>query len=366
MADPAHDRELKNALAQIEKQFGKGAIMQLGEGSASDVQGISTGALSLDIALGGRGLPRGRIIEIFGPESSGKTTVALHAVANAQRQGGVAAYIDAEHALDPSWARKVGVDLEALLVSQPSSAEEALKIAEMLIKSNAVDIIVIDSVAALVPRSEVEGEIGDQHVGLQARLMSQALRILNPTISRTKTCMIFINQIRQKIGVMFGNPETTSGGLALKFYSSVRLDIRKISGVKDGEETIGSRVKVRVVKNKVAPPFRLAEFDLMHDRGISREGDLLDMGIEDKIIEKSGSWISYGDMRLGQGRENAKQYLRENPALTDEITRKVLEKRGIGVSMPSPAGANGEVPEPAKPEPPRKESGGRRQAAAAE
>src|SRR6516165_8426378 len=332
MADQAHDRELKNALAQIEKQFGKGAIMQLGEGSAADVQGISTGALSLDIALGGRGLPRGRIIEIFGPESSGKTTVALHAVANAQRQGGVAAFIDAEH----------GLDLESLLVSQPSSAEEALKIAEMLIKSNAVDIIVIDSVAALVPRSEVEGEIGDQHVGLQARLMSQALRILNPTISRTKTCMIFINQIRQKIGVMFGNPETTSGGLALKFYSSVRLDIRKITGVKDGEETIGNRVKVRVVKNKVAPPFKQAEFDLMYDRGISREGDLMDLAIEDKLIEKSGAWFNYGDIRLGQGKENAKQYLHDNPVLMDEISRKILEKRGLVTGAAPVAEANGE------------------------
>jgi recombination protein RecA len=363
MGDQSSDRELKNALSQIEKQFGKGAIMQLGEPSAADVQGISTGALSLDIALGGRGLPRGRIIEIFGPESSGKTTVALHAVANAQRQGGVAAYIDAEHALDPGWAKRIGVDLESLLVSQPGCAEEALKIAEMLIKSNAVDIIVIDSVAALVPRSEVEGEIGDSHVGLQARLMSQALRILNPTIARTKTCIIFINQIRQKIGVMFGNPETTSGGLALKFYSSVRLDIRKITGVKDGEETIGSRVKVRVVKNKVAPPFKLAEFDLMHDRGISREGDLLDMAIDDKLVEKSGAWISYGDMRLGQGRENAKQYLRDNPALVEEITRKVLEKRGL--LNPAPAAKAEENGEAAKPEPAKKESA-RRQPAAAE
>src|SRR5437660_9161406 len=328
MADTTHDRELKNALAAIEKQFGKGAIMQLGENSLAEVQGIPSGALSLDIALGGRGLPRGRIVEIFGPESSGKTTVALHAVANAQRQGGVAAFIDVEHALDPSWAKRIGVDLEGLLVSQPPNAEEALKIAEMLIKSNAVDIIVLDSVAALVPRSEVEGEIGDTHVGLQARLMSQAMRILNPTISRTRTCMIFINQIRQKIGVMFGNPETTSGGLALKFYSSVRLDIRKITAVKEGEETVGSRTRVKVVKNKVAPPFKQAEFDLMYDRGISREGDLIDMAIEDKVIEKSGAWISYGEMRLGQGRENAKQYLRENPALMDEITRKVLEKRG--------------------------------------
>ncbi len=362
MADPSSDRELKNALSQIEKQFGKGAIMQLGEDHAADVPGISTGALSLDIALGGRGLPRGRIIEIFGPESSGKTTVALHAVANAQRKGGVAAYIDAEHALDPSWARRVGVDLEGLLVSQPSSAEEALKIAEMLIKSNAVDIIVIDSVAALVPRSEMEGEIGDSHVGLQARLMSQALRILNPAIARTKTCMVFINQIRQKIGVMFGNPETTSGGLALKFYSSVRLDIRKVTNVKDGDETVGSRVKVRVVKNKVAPPFKAAEFDLMHDRGISREGDLIDLAIEDKLIDKSGSWINYGELRLGQGRENAKQYLRDNTALMDEITRKVLEKRGL-VAAPAPT-ENGEATETPKAEPAK--SGGRRQTAAAE
>jgi recombination protein RecA len=365
MAEQTQDKELKNALLQIEKQFGKGAIMQLGAGSAADVAGISTGALSLDIALGGRGLPRGRIIEIFGPESSGKTTVALHAVASAQRQGGVAAFIDAEHALDPSWARRVGVDLEGLLVSQPSSAEEALKIAEMLIKSNAVDIIVIDSVAALVPRSEVEGEIGDQHVGLQARLMSQALRILNPTISRTKTCMVFINQIRQKIGVMFGNPETTSGGLALKFYSSVRLDIRKITGVKDGEETIGARVKVRVVKNKVAPPFKQSEFDLMYDHGISREGDLLDLGIEDKIIDKSGAWINYGDVRLGQGRENAKQYLRDNPPLVEEISRKILEKRGLLTSSAPAAEANGEASPPAKPEPVKKEPVARRQTAAA-
>src|SRR6516162_4510971 len=329
MADQAHDRELKQALQQIEKEIGKGAIMRLGEGSVADTPGISTGALSLDIALGGRGLPRGRIIEIFGPESSGKTTVALHAVANAQRQGGVAAFIDAEHALDPGWAKRIGVDLEGLLVSQPSSGEEALKIAEMLIKSNAVDIIVIDSVAALVPRSEVEGEIGDSHVGLQARLMSQAMRILNPAIARTKTCIIFINQIRQKIGVMFGNPETTSGGLALKFYSSVRIDIRKISGIKEGEETVGSRIKARVVKNKVAPPYRVAEFDLMHDFGISREGDILDLGLEDKLLQKSGSNIYYGDMKLGNGRENAKQYLRDNPALADEISRKVLEKRGL-------------------------------------
>src|SRR6058998_944906 len=298
MAEQSLDRELRNALQQIEKQFGKGAIMQLGEDSATDVQGIPSGALSLDIALGGRGLPRGRIVEIFGPESSGKTTVALHAVANAQRQGGVAAFIDAEHALDPSWAKRVGVDLEGLLVSQPSNAEEALKIAEMLVKSNAVDIIVIDSVAALVPRAEVEGEIGDAHVGIQARLMSQAMRILNPTIAKTRTCMVFINQIRQKIGVMFGNPETTSGGLALKFYASVRMEIRKLTAVKEGEENVGTRVKVKVVKNKVAPPFRQAEFDLMFDRGISWEGDLLDMAMEDRLVEKSGAFFTIGDAKI--------------------------------------------------------------------
>jgi recombination protein RecA len=363
MAEQGHDKELKNALAQIEKQFGKGAIMQLGDGSAQEVQGISTGALSLDLALGGKGLPRGRIIEIYGPEASGKTTVTLHAIAQAQKAGGVAAFIDAEHALDPSWAKKVGVDLESLLVSQPSCAEEALQIAEMLIKSNAVDIIVIDSVAALVPRNEIEGEIGDSHVGLQARLMSQALRILNPAIARTKTCMVFINQIRQKIGVMFGNPETTAGGLALKFYSSVRLDIRKLTSIKEGEETVGSRVKVRVVKNKVAPPFRVAEFDLMHAHGISWEGDLIDLAIEDKLIEKSGAWFSYGNERIGQGRENAKQWLRDHPDRADEIRRKVLDKRGLT----PPVGLNGatesELPE-GRPEPVTGRRG--RQSAAAE
>src|SRR5262245_60027589 len=319
------DKELKNTLQQIEKQFGKGSIMQLGENSTLDVQGISTGALSLDIALGGKGLPRGRICEIFGAESSGKTTIALHTVANAQKEGGVAAYIDAEHALDPSWAKRIGVDLENLLVSQPSHAEEALRIAELLIKSIAVDIIVIDSVAALVPKAEVDGEIGDSHVGLQARLMSQALRILNPTISRTRTCMIFINQIRQKVGVMFGNPETTSGGLALKFYSSVRLEIRKITTVKDGDETVGSRVKVRVVKNKVAPPFRQAKFELMYEGGVSKEGDVLILGLEDKIIDKKGNWLYYGDVGLGNGTEKAKEYLRENPTLMDELIRRILE-----------------------------------------
>jgi recombination protein RecA len=354
MADPVQDRELKNALSQIEKQFGKGSIMQLGgDANANDIQGISTGALSLDIALGGKGFPRGRIIEIFGPEASGKTTVTLHAVAEAQKAGGVAAFIDAEHALDPSWARRIGVDLESLLVSQPSNAEEALKIAEMLIKSNAVDLIVIDSVAALVPKSEVEGEIGDSHVGLQARLMSQAMRILTPTISRSRTTMIFINQIRQKIGVMFGSPETTAGGLALKFYASVRLDIRKLTSIKEGEETVGNRVRARVVKNKVAPPFRVAEFDLMHEGGISREGDLIDLGIEDKIVDKSGAWLNYGEVRLGQGRENAKQFLRDNPKVYEEIRKKILAKRNM-ISLPGAATGIEPKPDALKAERPEK------------
>ncbi len=343
MAD-MNDRELKSALQQIEKQFGKGAIMQLGENALLDIEGISTGALSIDLALGGRGLPRGRIIEIFGPEASGKTTIALHAIAQAQKSGGIAAFIDAEHALDPMWAKRIGVDLESLLVSQPSNGEEALKIAEMLVKSNAVDIIVIDSVAALVPRNEVEGEIGDTHVGLQARLMSQALRILNPSINKTKTCIVFINQLRQKIGVMFGSPETTSGGLALKFYASVRIDVRKINTIKEGEMAVGSRVKVKIVKNKIAPPFRQAEVDLMHDHGISREGDLLDLGIEEKVIDKSGAWINYGETRLGQGRENAKQFLRDNPALVEEITKKVMDKKAPPAEK-AKAEANGKADE---------------------
>jgi recombination protein RecA len=359
------DKDLKNALAQIEKEIGKGAIMRLGEHSLLDVQGIPTGALSLDMALGGKGLPRGRIVEIFGPESSGKTTVALHAIANAQKAGGVAAFIDAEHALDPGWAKRIGVNLEELLVSQPSCGEEALKIAEMLVKSNAVDIIVIDSVAALVPRTEVEGEIGDTHVGLQARLMSQALRILNPTIARTSTCMVFINQIRQKVGVMFGNPETTSGGLALKFYSSVRLEIRKITGIKEGEETVGSRVRVKVVKNKVAPPFRGCELDLMHDRGISWEGDLIDLATEEKLIEKSGAWFTIGKERI-QGRESLKAFLRENPAVVEELRAKVLQKRGVSmpvVAEAAPAAGNEPDEAPVAPVPtPR----GRRAAAAGE
>ncbi len=323
------DRELKNALQQIEKQFGKGSIMQLGADSAADVQGISTGALSLDIALGGKGLPRGRIIEIYGPEASGKTTVALSAIANAQRNGGVAAFIDAEHALDPTWAKRVGVDLESLLVSQPSHGEEALKIAEMLVKSNAVDLIVIDSVAALVPRSEVEGEIGDTHVGLQARLMSQAMRILTPTISKSKTCMIFINQIRQKIGVMFGNPETTTGGNALKFYASLRLDVRRIDKITekgaDEQTIVGNRTRVKVVKNKIAPPFRQAEFDILYGQGISKEGDILDLGVKYGIIEKSGAYFRHGEETIGQGREMARQYLKEHGKLSEKLEKEIRD-----------------------------------------
>ena len=312
--------------------------MKLGEGSHLEVEGISTGALSLDLALGGKGLPRGRIIELFGPESSGKTTIALHAVANAQRNGGVAAFIDAEHALDPSWCKRLGVNIESLLVSQPGSAEEALQIAEMLVLSNAVDIIVIDSVAALVPKAEIEGEIGDSFVGVQARLMSQALRKLTGGVSRSKCVLIFINQIREKIGVMFGSPETTPGGRALKFYSSCRIDVRRIGPVKEGEEVIGSRIKVKVVKNKVAPPFRVCEFDMMYTGGISREGDLLDLALADKLVEKSGSWFNYGDLRLGQGRENAKQYLRDNPAIADEICATIIANRS---GQAAPAGSNG-------------------------
>ena len=339
----AEQKALNNTISQIEKTFGAGAIMKMGEGSHLEVEGISTGALSLDLALGGKGLPRGRIVELFGPESSGKTTLALHAVANAQRSGGVAAFIDVEHALDPSWCKKLGVNIESLLVSQPGNAEEALQIAEMLVKSGSVDVVVIDSVAALVPKSEFEGEIGDSSVGVQARLMSQALRKLTQPVSASKCVLIFINQIREKIGVMFGSPETTPGGRALKFYSSCRIDVRRIGPVKEGEEVTGSRVKVKVVKNKVAPPFRVCEFDMMYSGGISREGDLMDLALADKLIEKSGSWFNYGDMRLGQGRENAKQYLRDNPALADEITTKILANRAVVAPYAPPA--NGELDE---------------------
>ena len=317
---------LRSTVAQIEKEFGSGAITALGANSSLNIEGISTGCLSLDMALGGKGLPRGRIIEVFGPESSGKTTLTLHAIAQAQKMGGIAAFIDAEHALDPSWAKKLGVDLETLLVSQPSCGEEALHIAEMLIRSNSVDVVVVDSVAALVPKKELEGEIGDQFVGLQARLMSQSLRKLTGAISKSKAIVIFINQIRDKIGTMgYGSPETTPGGRALKFYCSCRIDVRRIGQIKDGENVIGQRVKAKVVKNKVAPPFQTAEFDMMHDSGISYEGDILDHALNQKIIVRSGAWFRYGDQPLGQGREKVRQFLRENPDFVEELRAKVLE-----------------------------------------
>jgi recombination protein RecA len=322
--------ELRNTVAAIEKQFGEGAIMALGSDTLPPIEGIATGSLSLDIALGGQGIPRGRVIEIFGPESSGKTTLALHVVAEAQQAGGIAAFIDAEHAFDPSWAKKLGVDLEMLLVSQPSYGEEAMHIAEMLIRSNAVDVIVIDSVAALVPKKELDGDIGDTHVGLQARLMSQSLRKLTAAIAKSKTAVIFINQIREKIGVMFGSPETTPGGRALKFYASCRIDVRRIGQLKEGEEVVGQRVRAKVVKNKVAPPFRSAEFDMLHSDGISYEGDILDMGMEQKLIGRTGAWFRYGDLQLGQGKEKARQHLKENPKLAEEIKEKILAAGGRG------------------------------------
>jgi recombination protein RecA len=320
----------ESALSQIERQFGKGSIMRLGAKEFAPVSAISVGSIGVDAALGVGGVPRGRIIEIFGPESSGKTTLSLHIIAEAQKLGGLAAFVDAEHALDAEYAKKLGVDVDNLLVSQPDSGEQALEIAEVLVRSGAIDVIVIDSVAALVPRAELEGEMGDSHVGLQARLMSQALRKLTGIVSKSKTCLIFINQIREKIGVMFGNPETTTGGRALKFYSSVRLDIRRTNQIKEGEEVVGSRVKVKVVKNKVAAPFRQAEFDVGYGEGISKTGELIDIGLEHKIVEKSGSWFSYGDMRLGQGRENAKQFIADNPDLMAEIEGKVRKALGIG------------------------------------
>ncbi|MCW5756934.1 MAG: recombinase RecA [Phycisphaeraceae bacterium] len=324
--NPEKAKALNLAVGQIERNFGKGAIMRLDENAALNIPGISTGALSLDLALGGRGIPRGRIIEIFGPESSGKTTLALTVAAHAQKDGGVAAFIDAEHALDPSWARRLGVNIDDLLVSQPDTGEQALEICELLVRSNAVDVIVIDSVAALIPKAEIEGEMGDTHVGLQARLMSQAMRKLTGIIARSNCTVIFINQIREKIGVMFGSPETTPGGRALKFYSSVRIDIRRVSSIKEGEEAVGNRVRAKVVKNKVAPPFRQTEFDIMFNEGISIAGDLVDLGVEHKVIDKSGAWFSYGEVRLGQGRENTKQFIRENPDLAKEIRTKVLQK----------------------------------------
>jgi recombination protein RecA len=320
---------LQQVIAQIEKQYGQGAIMQMDEHQYAKIQGIPTGSLSLDIALGGVGIPRGRITELFGPESSGKTTLALHVIANAQRLGGLAAFIDAEHALDTTWAKKIGVDVSSLLISQPDTGEQALEITEMLIKSNSIDLIVIDSVAALTPKAEIEGEMGDSHMGLQARLMSQAMRKLTAIISKSKTSLIFINQIRMKIGVMFGNPETTTGGNALKFYSSVRLDVRKIETLRDSMGAVGTRVRARVVKNKIAPPFREAEFDIMFDSGISYEGDLLDLGGTCNVIQKTGAWLNYGDIKLGQGRENAKKYLLENKELCEEIKSKILAAKGM-------------------------------------
>jgi len=320
---------LDRALAQIEKQFGKGIIMHLDESAVANVPGISTGALSLDIALGGRGIPRGRVIEMFGPESGGKTTIALHCAAQAQKTGGVAAFIDAEHALDPTWVKRIGVDLEALLVSQPDSGEQALNIVEMLVRSDAVDIIVVDSVAALIPQAEIQGDIGDTHVGLQARLMSQAMRKLTAAIGKSKTSLVFINQIREKIGVMFGNPETTPGGRALKFYSSVRIDVRRVNTIKDSTGAIGTHVRARVVKNKIAPPFREAEFDIMFDSGISTEGDLLDLAVNQGLVEKSGAFLRYDDVVIGQGREKAKDFLRDNPDLAAELRSKILAAHGL-------------------------------------
>lgn len=320
---------LERAIAQIEKQYGNGSIMQMDESKYAKIEGVSTGCVSLDIALGGCGIPRGRIVEFFGPESSGKTSLALHVIAQAQKAGGVAAFIDAEHALDTTWAKRLGVDVSGLLVSQPDTGEQALDIAEMLVKSNAVDVIVIDSVAALTPAAELQGEMGQSHVGLQARLMSQAMRKLTGVISKTKTILIFINQIRMKIGVMFGNPETTTGGNALKFYCSVRIDVRRISTIKDADKATGSRVRARVVKNKIAPPFREAEFDIMFDSGISYEGDLIDLGTNCGVIAKSGAWLLYGETKLGQGRENAKKLLAEDKKLAKEISDKILTAVGV-------------------------------------
>lgn len=327
------DKTLEQVLLDIEKQFGKGAIMKLGEGGLKDIDVVSSGSLALDIALGVGGYPKGRIIEIYGPESSGKTTFALHAIAEVQKTGGRAAFIDAEHALDPVYAKKLGVNINELLLSQPDTGEQALEICEALVRSEAMSIIVIDSVAALVPQAEIEGEMGDSHVGLQARLMSQALRKLTGTINKSKCVVIFINQLREKVGVMFGNPETTTGGRALKFYSSIRLDVRRIDSIKQGDEIVGNRTRVKVMKNKVAPPFKQAEFDIMYNEGISRNGNIVDVGVKENIVQKSGAWFSYGDIRLGQGRENAKNYLKENPEIALEIENKIRAKYDLPVMV---------------------------------
>jgi recombination protein RecA len=335
------EKSLETALAQIERQFGRGSIMRLGDEARAPIEVIPTGAIALDVALGIGGLPRGRVVEIYGPEGSGKTTVALHAAANAQKAGGIAAFIDAEHALDPEYAKKLGVDTDGLLVSQPDTGEQALEIADMLIRSSAIDVVVIDSVSALVPRAEIEGEMGDSHVGLQARLMSQALRKLTGAISQTKTTVIFINQLREKVGVMFGSPETTSGGRALKFYSSVRLDVRRIETLKDGNEPVGSRTRIKVVKNKLAAPFRSAEFDILFGTGISREGGLIDLGVEQGIVRKSGAWYTYEGDQLGQGKENARTLLHDNPDMANEIEKKIKEKLGVGPRLDADPAAGG-------------------------
>ncbi len=340
---PDREKALGLALSQIDKQFGKGSVMRLGERVIAPMAVIPTGSIALDVALGIGGLPRGRVIEVFGPESSGKTTVALHAIANAQAQGGIAAFIDAEHALDPDYAKNLGVDTDALLVSQPDTGEQALEIVDMLVRSGALDIIVIDSVAALVPRAEIEGEMGDSHVGLQARLMSQALRKITGALNNSGTTAIFINQLREKIGVMFGSPETTTGGRALKFYSSVRLDVRRIESLKDGTDVVGNRTRVKVVKNKVASPFKQAEFDIMYGKGISREGSLIDVGVEQTIIRKAGAWYTYDGDQLGQGKENSRKFLRENPDVAAEIEKKIKEKLGVGVGQSTDAASGPEV-----------------------
>ncbi len=354
MESKERSKAVELAVSQIERQFGKGSIMKLGERQVQDVPVIPTTSLSVDYALGVGGIPRGRVTEIFGPESSGKTTFALHVIAEAQRLGGIAAFIDAEHALDPEYAKKLKCDVDNLMVSQPDSGEQALEIVEILIRSSAVDVVVVDSVAALVPKAELDGEMGDSHVGLQARLMSQALRKLTGIVAKSKTALVFINQIRDKIGVMFGSPETTTGGRALKFYASMRIDIRRIGAIKEGEESTGNRTRLRVVKNKVAPPFRSAEFDIMYGEGISKEGDLIDLGIIEKIVDKSGSWFSYGDIRLGQGRENARVFLRDNPDLAAEIDRKLRTNLGLTKSIPvdpNATAAASETARPAAPEP---------------
>ncbi|MEC5180298.1 recombinase RecA [Arthrobacter sp. CG_A4] len=334
-AAPDRQKALDAALAQIDKQFGKGSVMRLGDEVRAPIEVIPTGSIALDIALGIGGLPRGRVVEIYGPESSGKTTVALHAVASAQRLGGIAAFIDAEHALDPEYAARLGVDTDALLVSQPDTGEQALEIMDMLIGSGSLDVIVIDSVAALVPRAEIEGDMGDSHVGLQARLMSQALRKITGRLSQTKTTAIFINQLREKIGVFFGSPETTTGGKALKFYASIRIDVRRIQTLKEGADSVGNRTKAKIVKNKMAPPFKIAEFDIIYGQGISREGGIIDMGVEHGLIKKSGSWFTYDGDQLGQGMENSRRFLRDNPELASELERLIKEKLGVGVKVPA-------------------------------